>query len=201
MEFTFNRNAQITGILLVLAVVTQATYTALYINAPEIPRGFLWQIEAVIFVLMAAFAGAALVQAKMNHLAFSAIAFAGVLNVVQVGVGLTQFGPFFEAAGAVEGVGPAASSVVAYSFMVYNAAKMLLALALVVLGLSRLGAGSKLLGGASALVGVLAFIANALSMTMGREFAGELPLAGGLGVLATVLLAVCLLTLGDEASY
>ena len=198
MEFTLKRNAQVVAIILAAAAVTQAVYTLMFINMPDIPRGFLWQIEAVLFVVMTAFAGAAMAQAKAHHLAWSAIAFAGVLNVVQVGVGLTQFGPFFEAAGAVEGVGPAASSVVAYSFMVYNAAKMLLALALIVLGLAMFGAGSKALGSVSAVVGFVAFVSNALSMALGRDFMGELPLAGGSGVLATVLLAVCLFALPAE---
>ena len=120
------------------------------------------------------------------------------MNVVQVGIGLTQFGPFFEAAGAVEGVQPAAGAVVAYSFMVYNAAKTLLALALVVFGMAKLAEGSKLLGGLSAAVGVVAFLSNAASMALGRDFLGELPLAGGSGVLATVLLAVCLFALPSE---
>jgi hypothetical protein len=78
--------------------------------------------------------------------------------------------------------------------MVYNAAKVLLALALMVFGLARLNTGSKLLGGASVLVGLVALASNAASMGAGRDVFGELPLAGGSGVLATLLLAVCLLT-------
>ncbi|MEM8940817.1 MAG: thiamine biosynthesis protein ThiC, partial [Pseudomonadota bacterium] len=100
----------------------------------------------------------------------------------------------FEAAGEVEGLNPAARSVVAFSFMVYNAAKVLLALALMVFGLAALNAGGKLLGGAGALVGGVALLSNTASMAMGRDVFGELPLAGASGVLATVLLAVCLLT-------
>ena len=198
MEFSLKRTANVIAILLLAAAITQAVYTALYLGAPDISRAFLWQIEAVLFVVMTAFAGSALAQAKSHHLAWSAIAFAGVLNVVQVGIGLTQFGPFFEAAGAVEGVQPAAGAVVAYSFMVYNAAKTLLALALVVFGMAKLAEGSKLLGGLSAAVGVVAFLSNAASMALGRDFLGELPLAGGSGVLATVLLAVCLFALPSE---
>ncbi|MEL6485558.1 MAG: hypothetical protein AAFQ13_00240 [Pseudomonadota bacterium] len=76
--------------------------------------------------------------------------------------------------------------------MVYNAAKVLLALALIVLGLDKLALGSKALGGLSAVIGVIALASNTLSMALGRGFSGELPIAGGSGVLATVLLAVCL---------
>ena len=86
------------ALLLLLAAITQPIYTALYLGAPEIDRKFLWGIEALIFVLLAAFAGSALVMAKQDTLGFSAIAFSAVLNVVQVGVGLTQFAPFGEAA-------------------------------------------------------------------------------------------------------
>ncbi|KWV91948.1 thiamine biosynthesis protein ThiC [Erythrobacter sp. YT30] len=195
MEFTLKRNTQIVAILLLIAAITQATYTALYISEADVPRQLLWGAEGVLFTLMAAFAGAAMLETKRFYLAWSSIAFAAVLNVVQVGVGLTMFGPFFEAAGEVEALAPAAGAVVAFSFMVYNAAKVLLALALITLGLAKLGEGSKLLGGLSAIVGAIAAVSNALSLAMGRDFSGELPIAGGSGVLATVLLAVCLLSL------
>jgi len=198
MEFTLKRTISIVAILLLIAAVTQAVYTALYISEADVPRQLLWGLEGLIFVLMAAFAGSAMVQTKHHHLGWSAIAFASALNVVQVGVGLTMFGPFFEAAGNVEGLEPAAMSVVAYSFMVYNAAKVLLALAAIVFGMAKLGAGSKAIGGLTALVGAVALISNTLSMALGRDFMGELPLAGGSGVLATLLLAVCLLTLSSD---
>ena len=118
-----------------------------------------------------------------------------VLNVVQVGVGLTLFAPFFKAAGSVEALAPVAGAIVAFSFMVYNGAKVLLSLALIVFALARSKDGGRLLGGISAAVGVIAFFANAASMAAGRSVFGELPLAGGSGVLATVLLGVLLLTL------
>ncbi len=200
MEFTFKRTAQIVGILLLILAVTQAAYTGLYIAEVDVPRQLLWGSEGFLFVVLAAFAGSAALQTKRHHLAWAAIAFAAVLNVVQVGVGLTMFGPFGEAAGANEELAPLIGGVVAFSFMVYNAAKVLLALAAITLGLAKLSAGSKVLGGLTALIGAIAFITNALSMGMGRDFSGELPLAGGSGVLATLLLAIVLLTLpSDEA--
>jgi hypothetical protein len=121
------------------------------------------------------------------------------LNVVQVGVGLTLFGPFFESAGDVEGLTPAARGIVAFSFMVYNAAKVLLALALCVLGLARLQAASKLLGSLSVAVGAIAAISNMASMAAGRDVFGDLPVAGASGVIATVLLAILLLTLREQS--
>ena len=198
MDFTFTRNVKLTAILLLIAAVTQAVYTALYVSEVDVPRQLVWGCEAALFVMTALFAGTAMVQAKSHHIGFVAIGFAAILNIIQVGVGLTQFGPFFEAAGAVEGMQPAAASVVAYSFMVYNAAKAMLAFAAIVFGMAKLAEGSKALGGLTAVVGGVAFVTNILSMAMGRDWSGELPLAGGSGVLATVLLAVCLFGVRGE---
>lgn len=198
MPATFDRTASMTGLLLLIAAITQTIYTALYISEMDVPRQLLWGAEALIFVLMAAFAGSALAQTNAQHLGWSAIFAAAILNVVQVGVGLTMFGPFFEAAGVNESLTPAAQSVVAFSFMVYNAAKVLLALALIVFGAALFGSGAKALGGLSIAVGGIAMAANTASMAMGREVTGEIPLAGGAGVLATVVLAVCLMGLKPD---
>ncbi|MEN1729185.1 MAG: thiamine biosynthesis protein ThiC [Pseudomonadota bacterium] len=199
MEFDLKRTSQITGLLLLVAAITQAIYTALYISEAEVPRQLLWGIESFLFLLMAAFAGSALAQSRGQHLAWSAILTASVLNVVQVGIGLTQFGPFFEVAGTIDGFAPAAGGVLALSFMVYNAAKVLLALALIMFGLARRLDGSALLGWLIVLVGIVAFVSNTASMAAGRDVFGELPLAGGSGVAATVLLALCLLTLPESS--
>ncbi|MEM6640974.1 MAG: thiamine biosynthesis protein ThiC [Pseudomonadota bacterium] len=194
MLFDYLRTSRIVAVLLVVSAITQAIYTALYVSDAEVPRQLLWGTEGVLFTLIAAFAGSALAQSRTHSLAWSAITAAAILNVVQVGVGLTMFGPFFEAAGNVDGVRPAASAVVAFSFMVYNAAKVLLALALMSFGLSGLRTGARALGGISGAVGAVALVANAASMSAGRKVFGDLPLAGGSGVVATVLLAVCLVS-------
>ncbi|AWW75697.1 thiamine biosynthesis protein ThiC [Erythrobacter sp. KY5] len=192
MHTAFHRNATIVASLLLIAAVTQAIYTALHAAEMDVPRQFLWGTEGVLFTILAAFAGAAMVQVKEFHVGWAAIAASAVLNVVQVGVGLTLFGPFFEVAGELPQMAPVASAIVAYSFMVYNAAKVLIALAAVVFGLGQMSAGSKAVGGLTAIVGAVALVSNALSAAMGRDFAGGLPIAGGSGVAATVLLAVCL---------
>lgn len=199
MHITNQRTVTIVAALLLAAAVTQAVYTGLYLAMPDIPRALLWGTEGFLFVMLAAFAGSALAQAKQLHLGWSAIAAAAVLNVVQVGVGLTMFGPFGEAAEADPALAPLIGAVVAFSFMVYNAAKVLLALAAIVFGLARMNAGAKALGGVTAVVGAVALVANTLSMALGRDVMGELPLAGGSGVLATLLLALCLFALpADE---
>ena len=198
MEFTQSRTVRIVAILLLLAGITQSIYTALYMSAPDIDRKFLWGLEGLLFVLLAAFSGSALVMAKRYSLGFSAIAFSAVLNVVQVGVGLTQFGPFRAAADANAELGGVAGSVVAFSFFGYNAAKILLGLAAIVFGMAKMGHGSKALGGITALVGSVAFFANTLVMMFGREGFVPSPIAGGSGVLATLLLALCLFSISQD---
>lgn len=198
MELTQSHTVRILAVLLLLLAISQPVYTALYLGAPEIDRQVLWGLEGFLFVLLAAFAGSALVMAKRYTLGFSAIAFAAVLNVVQVGVGLTQFGPFREAAAANAELSGVAFSVVAFSFFGYNAAKILLGLAAIVFGMAKMNEGSKALGGVTVLVGAVAFVANTIVMMFGLEGFLPSPVAGGSGVLATFLLAICLLSLSSE---
>lgn len=201
MDITFDRTVKFTGWLLVLAALSQPVYTALYVLAPEINRSPLWSFEALLFTLMAALAGSALVQAKSLHLGWSAIAMSAVLNIIQVGIGLVQFAPFREAAAANAELAGLESSVVALSFFGYNSAKVLLGLAALVFGMAKVAQGSKALGGLTALVGIVAMISNAVVMGFGLGTSvtggGFMP-SGASGVLATLLLAVSLLTLPKE---
>lgn len=198
MDFTQARTVKTVALLLLLTAISQPIYTALYLGAPHIDRQFLWGLEGLLFVLLAAFAGSALVMAKRYTLGFSAIAFSAVLNVMQVGVGLTQFGPFRAAAEANAELSGVASSVVAFSFFGYNAAKILLGLAAVVFGMAKMGHGRKALGGATALVGAVAVVANTFVMMFGLQGFLPPPVAGGSGVVATFLLAICLLSISKE---
>ena len=198
MELSHNRTVTIVALLLLLAAISQPVYTALYIGAPEIDRTILWGLEGLLFVLLAAFGGSALVMAKRYTLGFSAIAFAAVLNVVQVGVGLTQFGPFGTAAEANPELAGVAMSVVAFSFFGYNAAKILLGLAAVDFGMAKMKTGGRALGGLTVLVGAVAFVANTLVMMLGREGIVPSPFAGASGVAATFMLAMCLLSLKSD---
>lgn len=198
MELSHSRTVRIVAVLLLLAAISQPIYTALYIGAPDVNRQFLWGLEGLLFVLLAAFAGSALVMAKRYTLGFSAIAFAAVLNVVQVGVGLTQFGPFGTAAEANPDLAGVAASVVAFSFFGYNAAKILLGLAAVDFGMAKMSEGGRALGGLTVLAGAGAFAANTLVMMFGLQGFLPSPVAGASGVLATLLLAACLFSLKSE---
>ena len=195
MEFTQRQNIKYVASLLFLAVITQAIYTALYVAANEVPRQWLWGLEGVLFVVLAAIAGSALVQSKTYTLGFSAILVSAIFNVVQVGIGLTQFGAFREAAQAIEGLAPATGSVVALSFFIYNAAKILLGLSAVIFGVAVLKASSIWLGRLTVLLGIVAIVTNTIAVMFGRI--DGVP-SGATGVVATLLLAVCLFKLQDQ---
>ncbi|MAZ86040.1 MAG: thiamine biosynthesis protein ThiC [Cellvibrionaceae bacterium] len=198
MKFTNQQTVQTTSYLLLALVATQALYTVLYIAEMSVPRQLLWGLEGLLFTVLVVFAGAALVQSKYYQVGWSAIAFSAVLNVVQVSIGLTLFGPFREAAGQLEALEPAAGAVVALSFMIYYAAKLLLGFAALIFGIAKMKGGSKALGGLTALVGIVAVLANAVLIMFGRDAFLPSPVAGGSGVLATLLLALCLTSVDQE---
>jgi hypothetical protein len=198
MEFTNIRTVKITAYLLLVLAATQALYTLLYIAEVEIPRQLLWGLEGVLFTILIAFAGAALVQAKHYHVGWSAIAFSAVLNVVQVSIGLTMFTPLREAASQHEALGPVAGAVVALSFMIYYVAKLLLGFAALIFGVAKMTSGAKILGGLTAFVGVVAMLSNAILIVFGRDAFLPSPIAGGFGVLATLLLAFCLTSVARQ---
>lgn len=191
MEFTQSRTIKITAILLLLTALSQPVYTALYISAPEVDRQILWGLEGLIFTLLVAFAGSALVLNKRYSLVFAAIAFSAVLNIVQVGIGVTQFGPFGAVARANAELSGLAGGVVGLSFFVYNTAKILLGLAALAFGMSKMKDGGKALGGLTALAGLVAFATNALVIVLDLHGTPVSRVAGASGVVATLFLAIC----------
>jgi len=92
-------------------------------------------------------------------------------------------------------------AIVALSFFLYNAAKLLLGLAAIVFGMVKFkqsGGIGQALGGLTALVGLAAVVFNALVMMLGLKGAVPSHFAGGSGVAATLLLALCLLALNRK---
>lgn len=198
MELTHNRTVKSIALLLLLAAISQPIYTAFFLGAAEIDRRFMWRFEGIVFVLLAAFAGSALVFAKRYALGFSAIAFSAVFKLLAVGLGLTQFGPFTAAAELNADLSDVATSVLALSFFSYNSANILLGLATVVFGMAKFKEGARILSSASVLVGAVAFVANTIVMMFGFQGLLPSPVAGGSGVLATCLLGMCLITISSR---
>ena len=195
MEFTQKQNIKVVSALIFATVASQALYTALYKYASEVPRLWLWSLEGLIFILLIAIAGSALVHAKKYTLGFSAIMASAILNFIQVGIGLTQFGPFREVAQSVEAMAPAAGSVFALSFFIYNGAKILLGISAMVFGAAITQTGPTILGRLAMLLGFAAIVSNSIAMMFGGVKA--IP-SGAIGVVATLFLAVCLLKLQTE---
>ncbi|AWF80195.1 thiamine biosynthesis protein ThiC [Microbulbifer sp. A4B17] len=198
MKFTNVQTVKIIAFLLLALVVTQALFTILYVAEINPSRQLFWGLEGLLFTILAAFAGAAMVQAKNHYVGWSAIAFSAVFNVVQVSIGATMFVPFREVASQVEALGAAAGAVVAFSFMIYYAAKFLLGFAALIFGVSKINGSAKVLGGLTASVGIVAMFANAILITFGRNSFLPSAVAGVSGVLATLLLAFCLLSIIRE---
>ena len=202
MEFTHSRTIKFIGGFLLLAAITQVVYTILWQYAKDVPRLWLWSVEAFLFVMLLPFAGSALAKTKHFALAFSAIAFSAVLNVIQVGVGLTQFGPGRAASKLNPDTEGFWTAIYHFSFFGYNAAKMLLAFAAVIFGLAMINAGEKALnkplGLLAVVIGVVAFIANAGVMMFGMDWLIPRPLAGGTGVAVAFILGISLLYIDLE---
>ena len=199
MDFTQNRTVKTVAILLLLAAISQPIYTALFIGAPEIDRRFLWRLEDILFVFLACFSGSAMVTMKRYTLGFSAIAFSAVLKLLAVGLGLTLFYPLSAASELHADFGEVADATVAFSFFCYNSANVLLGLAAMVFGLAKIKGRGRMLGYVTALGGGAALITNALVMMFGFQGFLPSPVAGGFGVLATLLLAICLFNVSSES--
>ncbi len=192
MEFTQSRTVKIVALLLLLLAITQPIYTALFLGAPDFDRLFMWRLEGILFVLLAAFSASALVLVKSHALGFAAIALSALLKLLAVGLGLTQFGPFTAAAELNNDLSGVATSILDLSFFCYNSGNILLGLAAVVFGMARLRAGGRVVGRATVVVGALAFVTSAIVMMFGFQGFFPSPIAGASGVLVTVLLAICL---------
>lgn len=200
MEFSKKQTTQIVAYLLLILVVTQAVYTALFYYGPgsDAPWRSLWGFESLLFAILVAFAGAAMLHTRRYQLGWSAIAFSAVLNLMQVSIGGTLILPFRAVAGQVDGLAPAAGGIVAFAFMVYYAAKFLLGFAALAFGMAKRKEGAAALGGLTAVAGALTMAANAILLVFGRD--GFLPSAYATapGVIATILLALCLMRVARE---
>ena len=181
------------AIALLASVATQVFYvTVVSEAAPDtVLRPATWLTEMAIFSL-AAVAALPLAARSACPLAASAIVLASVLNVIQVGIGLSMFGP------AQEAGGPVFAAILQGAFFFYFQAKALLGLAAIGVGLAALRTGGvgKLIGAGAILGGIAAAVANLMGMAQGME-QGSFP-AGAAGTFATALLAVALLRAPPE---
>ncbi len=175
-------------VALLSIVATQIIYFALSHAGADINRTILWGLEAVLFGLIAVVA-LSLVGRAAVPLAMSAIALGGVLNIVQLGMGLAMFGPLSEGGDALA---PAFKAVLGGAFFLYFAGKAMFGFAAAALAFAAYGAGGPMHKGLAVLAGLAGLAAlavNAVAMATGMDLA--IP-AGATGTVATVLLALLL---------
>ncbi len=182
------RYLQAVPLAMIVLVVTQLSYVVLSNSGFEMHRRVIWTTEAVAFLGITVLALAALAQHSKLAPAWAAIAASGVLNVVQVGMGLAMFGPLKDAG---EAMAPAYEAVVAGAFFLYFAGKWLFGLAAILVGAAMLrGTGlAKAAGILAILAGLAAMAVNLLGMATGMAWIFP---AGATGTAATLLLAIAL---------
>ncbi|MGQ2940609.1 MAG: hypothetical protein ACT6Q7_08390 [Blastomonas fulva] len=182
------RYLQAVPLAMIVLVVTQLSYVVLSNSGFEMHRMVIWTTEAVAFLGITVLALVALAQNSRLAPAWAAIAIGGVLNVVQVGMGLAMFGPLKDAG---EAMAPAYEAVVAGAFFLYFTGKWLFGLAAILVGAAMLrGTGlAKAAGVLAILSGLAAMAVNLLGMATGMAWIFP---AGAAGTAATLLLAIAL---------
>ena len=190
MDFTAQRAATLSAILLIVTVITQIIYFAISSGGGTPPRMIIWTAEAVAFLRISTFALVALAKHASNAAVWAAIAVGGILNVVQVGMGLAMFGPLKEAG---EAMAPAFDSVLAGAFFLYFAGKFMFGFAGVLIGKNMASGPSGMIKGIgvlTAMAGVAAIVTNLRGMAIGMDAVFQ---AGAAGTVATLLLALAIL--------
>lgn len=182
--------------LLVTIVLTQIAYIVKSTFKIDIPSTAIWSLEAVTFLAITVLALVAMVQKGPLTLASAAIAMGSLLNVFQVGMGLTMFSPLSDAG---EAMAPVYETVVALAFFLYFAGKLLFGFAALVAGWLLLrGTGSARIAGALAVAaGLAAILVNLGGIVVGMPW---LYAAGATGTVATLLLALALHRIGRSPS-
>lgn len=195
MDISARSAGQFAALALLLIVVMQALYMINSSADMGIASTIIWTIEAIGFLAMAVFAMVALARRASAPVVWASIALGGLLNVIQVGMGLAMFGPL-ESAGAA--FAPAFDAVLAGAFFFYFAGKFLFGIAATVLGLALLKGpiAARVIGGLAIASGGAAVVLNALAMAVGMDMVFA---AGASGTAAALFAAIAVLTTGRQS--
>lgn len=189
--------ARAIAIALLATVATQIFYISVVSgsDSADTLRPIVWMTELVAFSIIAA---SAIVLAGRSHFgafAFAAIALGGITNVIQVGMGLAEFGPAREAGDeAVFG------TVLAGAFFLYFHGKAMFGAAAILLGAAAASSGAgatRIIGALAALAGLAAVALNLVAMGSGMDIMFA---AGGAGTAAAALLGLLLLIMRPKES-
>ncbi len=174
------------SIMLLLTVASQLLYMATLSGVGIIEgwplRSTIWTTELMLFTGIALASLIGLVRSPDMQWGWSALVLAGLINMVQSGIGLSMFLP---ATTAGTDFAPLMGTVVAGSFLFYFLAKAILGLAALSFGLSLFRKDKtigRVLGLVSMIAGVIAIGMNIAAVRLGL---GAVPLAGASGAIAT----------------
>jgi hypothetical protein len=193
MTFTPRSAATVVAIALLATVATQLFYIGVVSPADDaLLRKGTWVTEMALYSVITVAALALIARATMP-LVWSAIAVAGLVNVIQVGMGLAEFGPAGEA-----GDPKVFATVLGGAFFLYFHGKAMIGMAAVGAGLAawqQSNAMAKALGAAGLIAGMVAAGLNLLGMANGMDMVFA---AGAAGTAATALFALTILFLRSE---
>ena len=194
MHYTIRSSMTAVALAILLLVATQIFYMAVvYPAGPEtVLRPITWMVEMAGFTLVTVASLVLMARAPSAPLVWASIAVGGLVNMIQVGMGLAMFPP---AAAVMEQTPALFDTVLKGAFFLYFTGKILFSLAAVAMGRALLGLGtgaSKALGGVTVLAGVAATILNIIALPTGLDW--MMP-AGASGTLASALLALAILLL------
>lgn len=194
MTFTPRGAAIVVAIALLATVATQLFYIGVVSPTDDaLLRKITWVSEMAVYSLLT-IAALALIARGTMPLVWSAIALAGMVNILQVGMGMAEFGP------AGEATDPKVfASVLGGAFFLYFHGKAMIGMAAIGAGLVAWGRGTapaKGLGALSIISGAAAAGLNLLGMADGMAWVFP---AGAAGTAAAALLGVTMLTQRFEA--
>ena len=181
------------SVMLLLTVASQLLYTATLSGVGIIDgwplRSTIWTAEILLFTGIALAAIVGLVRSSEMQLGWAALIVAGLINMVQSGIGLSMFLP---ATNAGEEFAPLMGTVLAGSFLFYNLAKAILGIAALVFGLQLFRTNKsvgRVVGLVSVVAGVIAIALNVAAVHLGL---GAVSMAGASGATATFFAGITL---------
>lgn len=193
MSITPRGAARVAAIALLGTVATQLFYIAVVSPTDDaLLRKITWTSEMALYSLVTVIALVLVARAR-SPLVWAAVTLAGLVNVIQVGIGLAEFGP------AQEANDPKVfASVLGGAFFLYFHGKAMIGMATVGagMGLARHNQGwRRAFGWLAAAAGLAAAALNLLGMADGMGIVFE---AGAAGTAATALFAVVVLLSLDD---
>ena len=197
MDSTARNAANYAALSLLAVCLTQIAYIAMRKFGIEFDSRIIWTIEAVAFLGISVAALVAMWGRIGSPMGWAAISVGGMLNVIQVGMGLAMFKPVSDAGAAMA---PVFQSIMAGAFFLYFAGKFLFGFAAILFGVGLFESDRALGKG----VGALAILAGLASMSlnlaaMAKGIDGVFP-AGAAGTAATLLLVIAVFLMARRPS-